>query len=292
MYLIVGGNSEIGAATAGLLRRRGEPFAVTTRRASEAGQDRILLDFDTLAEDWVPPVGVRSACVFVAVARLAACEADPAGSSFVNCTQTLKLVRSLTRAGIYTLLLSTNQVFDGTQPDVSADAPLCPVSAYGRQKAEMETSLRELTAAGAPAGILRLAKVVSPGMALVANWRRELAAGRPVRAFHDMTMAPTPTAQVADAIVRMMADREPVTAQLTGPNDMAYLDVARLVATDVGASQELVEATSALDNGMPAGATPRHTTLDSSYLRDRYGIVVDSAEDVVRSIAGEAARAG
>jgi hypothetical protein len=41
---------------------------------------------------------------------------------------------------------------------------------------------------------------------------------------------------------------------------------------------------SALDHGMPAGSTPRNTTLDSSYLAERYGIVVPDPEKVLGAL--------
>jgi dTDP-4-dehydrorhamnose reductase len=135
-------------------------------------------------------------------------------------------------------------------------------------------------AGGAPIGVLRLAKVVSPGMALTATWTRELSAGRPIRAFTDMTMAPIPVELVAMSIARMMEDRLPVTAQLTGPRDVAYAEVGRFLAEKIGADPRLVEPVSALD-GMPRGSTPRHTTLDSSYLATRYDLTVPDAFDVI-----------
>jgi hypothetical protein len=73
---------------------------------------------------------------------------------------------------------------------MSASKPLDPVSEYGRQKARTETQLQAMMRAGAPIGILRLAKIVSPGMAL-----GTLASGQPVFPFCDMVMAPTPGAQ-------------------------------------------------------------------------------------------------
>lgn len=284
MFLVIGANSEIATATVSRIRGRGGEVATTTRRPGEVGDSTILLDFDSPTDGFVPPKGVTAACIFVAVARLAACEADPAGSSLVNCERTIDLVDRLVAHGVYTLFLSTNQVFDGSRPHVPADAPTAPVSEYGRQKARTEGALRERMRGGAPVGILRLAKVVSPGMALVDGWRRELGAARPIRAFADMTMAPTPADLVAEAISRMMEDRVCEVAQLTGPRDVAYADVGRLVAEDLGAEPGLVEAVSALDHGMPPGSTPANTTLDSSYLERRYGIVVPDAVEVVRRL--------
>ena len=39
--------------------------------------------------------------------------------------------------------------------------------------------------------------------------------------------------------------------------------------------------TSALDAGLPEGATPRHTTLDSSGLRERYGLQVPDITAII-----------
>jgi dTDP-4-dehydrorhamnose reductase len=136
-------------------------------------------------------------------------------------------------------------------------------------------------AGGAPIGVLRLAKVVSPDTALVATWKHELAAGRSIRAFSDMTMAPTPIDTVATSIVRLMEDRLPVIAQLTGPRDVSYAEVGCFLAAKVGADPRLVESVSALESGVPKGSTPRNTTLDSCYLAARYGLTVPDAFEVI-----------
>jgi dTDP-4-dehydrorhamnose reductase len=97
-------------------------------------------------------------------------------------------------------------------------------------------------------------------------------------------MAPTPTALVAEAIGRLMEDREPVTAQLTGPQDISYAEAARFIAEEMGANPHLVEEASALDSGMPASAIPLHTTLDSGYLAKRYDLVAPDPWAVLRAI--------
>src|SRR5581483_1941068 len=90
--------------------------------------------------------------------------------------------------GIHVLFLSTNQVFDGRVPYVAADAPNSPVSEYGRQKASVETALRAR-------------------MALIDGWIADLSAGRAIRAFGDMKLAPTPIDLVCEAIARLLEDR-------------------------------------------------------------------------------------
>jgi dTDP-4-dehydrorhamnose reductase len=281
MYLVVGADAEIGRAVTESLRADGTPVCGTTRRAGAVGPDRLLLDLADLPKHWSPPPGIRAACIAAAVARLAECAADPAAAARINVAGTIALTRHLAERGIYTLFLSTNQVFDGRTPHVAADAPTCPVSVYGGQKAETEVALRRLMREGAPVGILRLSKVVSPGIALLRDWRERLVAGQPIRAFADMTLSPVPVASVVRAIMAMLQSRASRVAQLSGPRDVTYVDAARHVAMLCGADPELVTAGRAADIGLPPGATPAHTTLDSSFLRDAHGIVVPDAIAVV-----------
>jgi dTDP-4-dehydrorhamnose reductase len=189
--LIVGGDSEIAAATTAYLRERGHDVIATTRRRELVAADRPFLDLTKAIEDWPVPDGVTAACLCAAIARLNDCARDRAGSAMINVTGTLALAKKLLAQGIPVLFLSTDKVFDGERAYVPADASPCPVSEYGRQKAAAEAALDDLMREGAPAATLRLAKVVMPGMALLREWIAELNGGRPIRAFHDMMMAPT-----------------------------------------------------------------------------------------------------
>jgi dTDP-4-dehydrorhamnose reductase len=281
MFLLVGGDSEIGAATNAFLTEQGHPVAATTRQANRASPDRPLLDLAAPLEAWEPPAGTRSACIFAAMARLAACAADPAGTARINVTQTLALLERLLARGIHVLFLSTNQVFDGSIPHTPANAPASPISEYGRQKARVEAALHEHIQLGAPAAILRLSKVVSRGMPLIGDWMMALCTGREIRAFHDMTLAPVPTEMVSSAVGVLMQDRASGVYQLTGPRDISYADVGRFLAGHLDADPSLVAEISALEAGLPEGATPRHTTLDSSLLRDRYGLQVPDVWQVI-----------
>jgi dTDP-4-dehydrorhamnose reductase len=284
MWLLIGGDSEVGAAALRHLRSIGQPALATTRRSDRAGPLRPLLDLGKPFSNWEPPAGVDAACIFAAVARLATCQADPGASTFINVTQTLALTKRLVARGCYVLFLSTNQVFDGTTPHVASDAPTSPTSEYGRQKARAEALLRQLMQREAPIGILRLAKVTSLEMPLLHGWLDALSAGKPIRAFSDMTMAPTPMVLVTEAIAELMRDRASGIFQLTGAADAAYADIALHLAGRIGAPSELVEITSAAAVGMPPGSTPRHTTLDSSALHDRFGIRASEVWPVIDEV--------
>lgn len=284
MWLLIGGDSEIGTATHQFLKSRGIASAATTRRKERVAVDRPFLDLAAPLDDWEPPAGTTAACFFAAIARIAACDADPQGSAHVNVTQTLALADKLMSRGISVLFLSTNQVFDGSVPNVPAEAPHSPVTEYGRQKARTEAAFVSRMEQGAPVGVLRLAKVVSPDMPLIRGWIDALAAGKPIRAFSDMTMAPAETAMVAAAIDALMKDTARGIFQLTGPLDMPYADIGRYVAKRLGVDPALVIEGSTTDAGLPAGSARPHTTLDSSRLREAYGIAAPDVKDVIDAL--------
>jgi dTDP-4-dehydrorhamnose reductase len=288
MMLIVGGDSEIGAATYRAARERGKPVAATTRRPESVAPERPFLDLSASLDRWQPPSGTTSACICAAVARLATCAADPEGTARINVVQTGALIEKLLARGIYVLFLSTNQVFDGREPHVPADAPSAPLSAYGRQKARTEAVLRGHMTQGAPVGILRLAKIVSATTPLLSGWITDLSAGKPIRAFCDMTVSPTPMHLVCAAIASLLRDRATGTFQLTGPRDVTYAEIGRLLAAQLGANRALVTETSVREAALPEGAAPPYTTLDSSLLRLRYGLEALDVRQVVEWLAATA----
>jgi dTDP-4-dehydrorhamnose reductase len=284
MFLIVGGDSEIGAAASRAMKAQGVAVAATTRRRDRVAPDRPFLDLSAPLDDWAPPLGTQAVCLCAAVARLAACADDPEGSAHINVVQTLALVEKLLARGIAVLFLSTNQVFDGRTPHERAEAAHSPVSEYGRQKARAETALLRQMESGAPVAILRLAKVVSNTMPLIGGWIKDLTAAKPIRVFNDLKLAPTPTDQVCTAIAVVLQDRARGIFQLTGPRDVSYADIGGFLAAYLDADPKLVNQTSARAAGLPEGATPPHTTLDSSRMRVHYGLDVPDVWDVVERV--------
>jgi dTDP-4-dehydrorhamnose reductase len=283
-YLLVGGDSEIASATFAYMHRQGLSVSATTRSAERLTAGRMFLDFAAPVSAWQPPPETRSACIFVAVGHLVDCHRDPVGSALINVTRTVELAERLVSYGIHVLFLSTNQVFEGGRAHVPTTAPLSPVSEYGRQKALTETRLKSSMAAGAPVGILRLAKIVSPGMSLLRQWQKTLAAGQPVYPFRDMFMAPTPVGVAAAAITALLTERCSGIWQLSGPEDVSYAEIAAHIGRRLQADPALVKPIAAASAGMPMGSTPRHTTLDSNLLRSAFGIASPEPWPTIESI--------
>jgi dTDP-4-dehydrorhamnose reductase len=140
---------------------------------------------------------------------------------------------------------------------------------------------------GAPLSILRLAKVISPQMPLFKDWAETLATGCPIRAFHDMMVAPTPISTVTKAIAALMREGSRGVYQLTGPRDVSYADVGRYIAQHLRVDRGLVKTESAKSSGKPIGATPRYTTLDGTTLRVSHGVVAPDVWQVLSPMLGE-----
>lgn len=148
---IVGGESTIGGA---LARRLAGRALTTTRRAGGS----LRLDQASPASSWPALAAVDVAFLCAAVGHLDACEAEPLATRRVNVDATVELARRRQAGGAFVVFLSSNQVFDGRQPERRHDAPPCPINEYGRQKAETEQRLEGCA-------VLRLTKVVTPPLA-------------------------------------------------------------------------------------------------------------------------------
>ncbi len=122
-------------------------------------------------------------------------------------------------------------------------------------------------------------------MALLDGWIADLSAGKTIGAFSDMTLAPTPTDLVCAAIIALLQDRLPGIFQFTGPRDVSYAEVGRFLATYCNADPLLVKETSARSAGLPEGSTPANTTLDSTALRERYGLTAPDVWQVLSQLA-------
>lgn len=283
--LIVGGDSLIGGHAARRLAGAGLTVHATTRRTDGARRspDRPFVDLAT--REWAALDGVRyrTAVLCAAVARLADCRRDPAGTAAVNVTGTLALARRLAEQGTRVLFLSTNQVFDGTAAPQWADAPPNPVTEYGRQKAAAEAGILALPGAG----VLRLTKIVHPGMALFDGWAADLRAGRPVAPFGDFRFAPVEVGLVAETILRLCRLEAAEMAgiwQLSAPADITYADAARHIVERLGCDPALVRpvfgaAAGALGGDQP----PPFSALDGSRVRDRLGLTPPDAASAVAS---------
>jgi len=274
--LIVGADGYVGAGLARHLRKAGWRVWGTSRRGAPA-RDVVPLDLSGDVPE-LPDVGAAVICA--ARARLGDCAADPLGSRRVNVDGAARVAAALVRRGAWPLFLSTDKVFDGLVPQRRRDDATCPRTEYGRQKADAE---RAVLAAGG--SVLRLCKVVSPELPLVAGWRAALQRGETISPFTDMVLAPVPLAHVCLLVERLILARSAGIYHCTGAEDRSYAALAEAIAAALGADRGLLRPQACDPAAHPPEARPPHSTLEMSVEEGRFGLGQPAFDDVARGLA-------
>jgi dTDP-4-dehydrorhamnose reductase len=188
------------------------------------------------------------------------CALDPELAMRRNATATGVMAEACAARGTELLIVSTNEVFDGSRVDGHPHEPaepLSPGNPYGASKAEAERLAAAAFAgrSGAGLGIARTAWLFgAPGRdfpsRILDAAERARVAGEPLRAVGDEWGTPTYTADVAEAIVDLLA-----ADALTGIHHLVNglfatrADWARYVVARAGVDVEVVN--------VPASTWPR-----------------------------------
>lgn len=131
------------------------------------------------------------------------CESAPEHAKAVNVAPVRELAAWAGRVGGRVVLLSSDYVFDGTDPPYEVDAPRKPLCVYSRTKAQAEEAVD-----GVPGCLIARSTVIygkdfGHQKKNFATWLvGELSAGRPVRIVNDQWNTPTISENIA-----MMVDR-------------------------------------------------------------------------------------
>lgn len=253
-WLIVGADGGIGSALATRL-----PDSIRTSR--RAGTDNaVSLDLAADPDSWdVPHAEIAVLCA--AVTSIETCRMKPAETRSVNVERTVQLAKRLAARGTFPVFLSTNQVFDGSKPFRGVDEKPCPLTEYGRQKAEAERAILTLNGA-----VIRLTKVLAAAPPLFNTWADSLRSGMPIEPYSDLVFAPVPMAAAVEAIVATGSRREPGIVQVSGERDVSYAEAATRLAARLGADSSLVRPVTFASRGIAPEAAPRNTTLDTATL--------------------------
>lgn len=212
--LIFGGTGMLGRAAVAEARRRGmAALALSRGQADVTDEDRVAYWADTFR----PDVVVNCA----AFTRVDDCEDDEAAATAVNGDAVAGLAAAAARVGARLVQVSSDYVFDGrAEAPYGEDAPVAPLSAYGRSKLAGERAALDGAARNL---VVRTSWLFGPGgpnfvAAIVGQIEK---GNRQLRVVDDQTGCPTYTPYLARAIwdlavagatgVVHYRNREPVT---------------------------------------------------------------------------------
>lgn len=266
-FLIVGTDGLIGGALLDACHQRSLPVTGTCLEPAENQPGIRQLDLRNNLGSWSPPESCKVAILCAGITGLEACRKDPGGTWQINVLQTLQLTEILVGAGVFVVFPSSNLVFDGTLSERRADEVPCPLTQYGRQKAEVESKYAMF---GDRVAIVRLTKVVPPQWRLIQGWADAMASGQTIEAFSDLVCAPIPLRLTVQGLLDIAQNQRSGIWQFSAASDVSYSDMARHIARLVGVSDKQVHPVSA--RGHAIEHVPRYTTLDTTRARLELGL--------------------
>ncbi len=259
--LVIGGDSAIGRALKDKLKSRQDTVFFTTRRLTPAHNNALHLDLASPDAETTPLPQADIAFFCAAITGFAACRNDKKLAERVNFVAPVVLARRLVDAGSRVVFLSSNAVFDWSEPHVPADREPSPRTEYGLFKAKAEQEFSNL---GSAASILRLSKVLRSDDRLFTGWISDLNKKKNITAFADHHLAPVSLAEAIGALLAISQSPDSGMFQMSGARDISSFDAARRLASLTNADPKLVIATKAGENGVPANEIIHNSTLNSS----------------------------
>ena len=195
-------------------------------------------DFDLAREDDPArliearaPVAVINAAAYTAVDRA---ESEPEAAFRLNRDVPAAIARACAERDTPLVHISTDYVFDGTKTEPYVeDDPVCPISVYGRSKAEGEAAVLR---SGARAGVLRTAWLYSAFGSNFVKTMLKLAQTRPeISVVDDQVGRPTWAEDSAGGALRLVQalldrdDRASGVFHLSGEGDATWADFAEAI---------------------------------------------------------------
>ncbi|MFG2501129.1 sugar nucleotide-binding protein [Streptomyces sp. NPDC048441] len=144
------------------------------------------------------------------------------------------------------IMISTDNVFDGSSPDNAEHTPVSPANAYGRAKRHAEELL---LAEAADAVALRVSLVYGHEPVDAGKWLNFFAAcahrlrdGQPVEAPDDHWTTPVHVDDVAEVVAALLTTGEPLppVLHLGGPDRVTRAEWATVIARALGIQGDLV----------------------------------------------------
>jgi dTDP-4-dehydrorhamnose reductase len=250
-WLITGGAGQLGSALQAALAARGEKFSAL----SHAELD--ICDAAQIARALIqraPRVVVNCA----ALTKVDTCEREPALAARANAEAVAALARACASAGTRLVQLSTDYVFAGDTPrPVREDDTPAPRSVYGRTKLAGEQA-----ALGAPGAlVVRTSWVYGRGRNFPAAILAQAREGKPLRVVADQRGRPTYAADLAAAVVGLVAADASGIVNFANDGEATWLEFARAVLDSCGLRDRTIQPLTTEELGLPA-PRPRYSVLD------------------------------
>jgi dTDP-4-dehydrorhamnose reductase len=279
--LVIGGDGTIGRALRQSLLRAGHSVMSTTRRQECASTGNLYLDLEAPHCNFTD----LDVAIFCAgISGFVESRISPALTDQVNVKAPAQIAATLTERGTRVIRLSSSAVFSCVSPRMhSVDEPVAPRSTYGKVQASGEQTVLGLGPLGC---VVRLTKVVSPQFPLINAWMEALGDGNMIEAFMDHGVSAVSLDAAVASIQAVAEHRGSGIFQVSGRNDISYLDLAYWLVGKLGLPGERVVPVLATSRGMlPEEITP-YTAMDTARITELTGFVPEDPLAVFETVLG------
>ena len=269
--LIVGASGQVGIQMLAALDER----AVATSRVAREGW--LKLDVAELAQaaDAAELIDAYELDAIYCVGGMTwvdGCEADPELAHRTNTRGPGVLAAYARQRGLPYVFFSTDYVFDGAKEHpgpYAEDAPVNPLSVYGRTKLEGE---QRVLHAYPEALVLRTTWVYGPdprGKNFLYSMMRSLSARQPMKVPQDQVSTPTYNRDLVRVALGLVEARAAGVFHVAGPELLGRLKFAQKVARGLGLDASLLEGVTTAELKQPA-ARPLNSGLSTSRLATQH----------------------
>ncbi|MBI3636585.1 MAG: SDR family oxidoreductase [Candidatus Rokubacteria bacterium] len=235
--VVIGAAGQVGAALVAGLRRGGHAVLGTHYRVTTPDTEPLdVTDAAAVERQIARAHGGAVDYVFCPAGLTAVdyCEDHPDDAFRVNRDAAGVAARAAARRGAGFVYYSTEYVFDGTAGPYAEDAPVAPLSVYGRSKLEGEQLVAKENPKGA---VIRTTVAYGPepqGKNFVCQVLRRGRAGEAMRAPNDQRSSPTYNEDLAEASIELAARAWAGVINVVGPEVLDRYAFGRLVCEVFG----------------------------------------------------------
>jgi dTDP-4-dehydrorhamnose reductase len=284
-YLVVGGDSLVGAELVKVLENQGHEVIASTRRSETVSDKRIFIDFENQDVDLIPR-HIDYVFVVAAATNYNICETDPK-SYKTNVELIPEFVLNLLRRKIFVTLVSTNSVFGGEVPWPDENCPHAPTIAYAKQKAMAESNIKQeicRTKENNFYNVVRLTKVLNKSISPLPNWLESWHNNGVIEPFDDLLFAPISLRYAAEGLAKIGRMRISGNFHLSGKENVSYSDLALALAKKLCIERSRIVPVTSISKGVKLLYNPRYSGIGMKSTTNQTGIIPQPLSDVVSDL--------